>query len=254
MGDIGDYIKYALLRAIMRAEPDKKLGVAWYLTPDDNRNDGLHTGYLHAPQKWQHLDSELFDFLWDLVCKKRNRSVKAIEESDIFDKNNTVFFDEELSIEGDLNLLQTPSKPSHTEKAQFREKWFDGLLARLKDCGVVFADPDNGFYPDTQFSYGSRGMWKRLPLSEAVRLAKGRVGVFYHHNTRRKGGHIEEIKFWKGDLQKSHGIEQVLALKASAGSVRTFFVVNPNQKLASAIYDFAERLKQTRCKVFLDKI
>ena len=60
-GDIGDYIKYALLRAL---SPSLKLGIAWYLHPDEGHNsDGKHVQYLDYPQRWRHLDPELVDAL-----------------------------------------------------------------------------------------------------------------------------------------------------------------------------------------------
>ena len=46
-GDIGDYVKFSLLRAI--ADPGD-LGVIWYLYPDErHNNDGRHIEYLDQP-------------------------------------------------------------------------------------------------------------------------------------------------------------------------------------------------------------
>ena len=46
VGDIGDYGKYGLLRYLNGC--GLKIGVNWYLTPDDGRSDGNHTEYLEA--------------------------------------------------------------------------------------------------------------------------------------------------------------------------------------------------------------
>ena len=44
VGDIGDFVKYGLLRAI---RGEKSLGVVWYLRPNDGPvGDGRHTAYL----------------------------------------------------------------------------------------------------------------------------------------------------------------------------------------------------------------
>lgn len=60
-GDVGDYVKLALLRSLSE---DRKLGVTWYLYPDErDKKDGKHTGYLKEPSKWRHLDPDLFDAL-----------------------------------------------------------------------------------------------------------------------------------------------------------------------------------------------
>lgn len=64
-GDIGDYVKLAILRAL---SPGYRLGVAWWLYPDENHNqDGRHTGYLNHPESWRHLDPDLFDTLHQIV-------------------------------------------------------------------------------------------------------------------------------------------------------------------------------------------
>lgn len=60
-GDIGDFAKYGLLRALSRG---RQLGVAWYLYPDEAHTaDGKHIQYLDNPGKWRTLDPVLFDGL-----------------------------------------------------------------------------------------------------------------------------------------------------------------------------------------------
>ena len=47
-GDVDDYVKLALLRALA---PGRKLGVAWYLYPDEDHNaDGRHVSYITAAE------------------------------------------------------------------------------------------------------------------------------------------------------------------------------------------------------------
>jgi hypothetical protein len=46
-GDVGDLGKYGLLRALsgLNEEPQLRLGVVWYLFPDESHNtDGKHLG------------------------------------------------------------------------------------------------------------------------------------------------------------------------------------------------------------------
>jgi hypothetical protein len=61
VGDINDYRKYALLRALAGGGKIK-IGVCWMLTPRDNRSDGNKLNYLKNPNKWRRYDPSLFDF------------------------------------------------------------------------------------------------------------------------------------------------------------------------------------------------
>ena len=66
VGDIGDYLKLGILRAL---SPGYRLGIAWWLYPDESHNrDGRHIGYLEQPERWRHYDPELFDALSHVVA------------------------------------------------------------------------------------------------------------------------------------------------------------------------------------------
>jgi len=80
VGDIGDYVKLAILLAL---SPGKRLGVAWWLFPDSEPfGDGRHTSYLQAPSLWRHLDPLAFDALRSIVVSGR-REVAALEDADL---------------------------------------------------------------------------------------------------------------------------------------------------------------------------
>jgi hypothetical protein len=54
VGDIGNYLKLGILRAL---SPGHRLGVAWWLYPDESHNrDGRHIGYLQRSDRWRHFD------------------------------------------------------------------------------------------------------------------------------------------------------------------------------------------------------
>ena len=97
-GDIGDFAKYGLLRAI---KGRKRLGVAWYLHPDAGPDgDGSHTEYLEDPaqhQRWHHLDPQLFETLEKLL-RDDNRSVQAMQRSGVL--GDAAFADERLDVSG----------------------------------------------------------------------------------------------------------------------------------------------------------
>ena len=70
-GDIGDFSKLGLLRAL-RAE-GLSIGLNWYLTPDESHNsDGRHVGYLEK-DAFRACDEELWLELKAIVgsgCRK----------------------------------------------------------------------------------------------------------------------------------------------------------------------------------------
>ena len=94
VGDVGDFVKYALLRAIRGT---KHLGVAWYLHPNAGpAGDGRHTAHLQNPDEWRHLDAELFDALRKLTDDRW--SVANIQQSCIL--GDAAFADDRLVVAG----------------------------------------------------------------------------------------------------------------------------------------------------------
>ena len=228
-GDIGDYIKYTLLR---RLSVGKRLGLAWYLFPDQaGTGDGRHTKYLGRPARWRGLDPCVFDAMKRIVSGER--SVAAVEAA------------------GLLPSAVFAGDPLHTnlhgqDRRDWRSAWFRGTLASLRGCDIVFADPDNGLCKDERFSAGARDDWKRLPVAEALELAEGRTAIFYHHNTRARGGHEKEIEEWMGLL----GCRA--ALRWRRVSSRTFFIVNPDREVEDRLRTFADDLCRFEAEAEMD--
>lgn len=220
-GDIGDYVKYGLLRALVG---DRKLGVAWYLYPDEAHNeDGKHTNYLVQPEEWRGLDSELYDGLKNVVLSG-HRTINAIEQSGLLP--NAVFANE---------VLQAPPC-SVPDRRVWRTDWFKRVLSKLDQCEIVFADPDNGFCLDEKFRPGRVKDWKRLPVQEAKELSSGRPAILYHHNSRYPGGHRLEIEHW---MERLPGCTHALYWRRYSN--RTFFVVNPTPAIERDLERFARR-------------
>ena len=223
VGDIGDFAKYGLLRALSN---EKRLGVAWYRRTDPdpaNSNDGRHTSYLDQPEKWRSLDPDLFDGLRKLI-QEGPRTMLEVQRSCLL--NCAAFADEPLDV----------SKVRIRDRKQWRQEWFGRVKAKLADCDLLFADPDNGLCQDCRFRYARKEDSKRIPLFEALSLADGRPAVIYHHNSRFKGGHLLEIWEWMGRLPVG-----TLAYYWRRWSPRTFFVVNPDAMMMCQLENFAER-------------
>lgn len=221
VGDVGDFAKYGLLRAIRCG---KRLGVAWYLHPDAGPNgDGRHTDYLRQPEKFRCLDCKLFD----KMRKLRNScvlSVKAVEKSGIL--GDAAFADDRLDI----------ARIGVRDRDCWRHQWFERVKEKLAHCDLVFADPDNGLFPDHSFKPTRKEKAKRIPLAEAQALAEGRTVAIYHHNSRHKGGHQQEIHYWMDQLPGC-----TYAYYWRRWSNRTFFVINPDRQIEDRLKEFAQR-------------
>lgn len=204
-GDIGDYVKLAILRALM---PGRRLGVGWWLYPDESRNcDGRHTGYLAQPEVWRSLDPPLFDHL-KAVVSAGERKVSALEHEGLLPE--AVYFREAVPTEG-----------TTTVRRAARMAWLERLGAALNSCDFVFLDPDNGF-ETKDFDLGAAKAGKSLALSELQTLRRpGRVLVAYHHQTRMRGGNELELEHWGARLRAA-GFAQVDALRAAAFSPEPF--------------------------------
>ena len=223
VGDIGDFAKYGLLRAISKG---KRLGVAWYLcgNPEEGKTgDGRHTAYLQRPDEWRQLDCDLFDTLKNLIDEKR-RSVAEIEKSGIL---------------GNADFAGEPIDVTHVpvrERESWRRAWFERVQNALSACDLVFADPDNGLYPDEKFKPTRKENAKRIPLYEVLAFAEGRTAVVYHHNTRIRGGQDVEIKNW---MSRMPGC--TYAWYWRRWSNRTFFLLDPDSEIENLLEDFAQR-------------
>lgn len=123
-GDVNDYLKYGLLRAI-QSEGHGTLLVAWMLTPDDDRRDGSRRSYLRQADKWSKYDPALFSGLGELLAGSPQPSVSLIEQS---------------------GLIPRASYFSSTVRDERRERreWGEQLLRVAAGVDLVFVDPDNG--------------------------------------------------------------------------------------------------------------
>lgn len=219
VGDIGDYIKLALLRDLAA---DRRLGIAWYLFPDEgHKKDGKHTKYLENPNHWRCLDPQLFDALcWAVNFE---RSIWVLEKSGVI---SAIFSSKPLET---ANLAWTC-------RSEWRCGWFKGVLGDLNSADVIFADPDNGLVDDSPKRRNRKVFGKQIPLAEAKALSEKRPTIIYHHNSRFKGGHHAEIEHWLQQLGKD-----TVAIRANAYSCRTFFVLNPDKPIRNRITAFCER-------------
>jgi hypothetical protein len=208
VGDIGDYVKLGILRMLM---PGYRLGVAWWLHPDDAYNDhGRQIGYLSHPEKWRHFDPPLFDALQQIVTSGR-RDVRSLETANLLP--GAIFASTSI-----------PDGPI-LKRRQVRRQWFTTVQRTLNNADLVFVDPDNGLESEG-YRHGSAKAGKSILLTEIQGLARrGRCVIVYHHQTRRKGGHLGEIEHW-ADRLRDCGFSTVDALRARPYSPRLFLMLD----------------------------
>ena len=136
-GDIGDFSKLGLLRALRAA--GFSIGLNWYLTPDETHNDdGRHVNYL-TQERFRACDEGLWLGLGAIV-KAGQREVHSMETDDIL---QAAFFSECLDFSADPKQKKRRYMP-RTERNARRGEWFEHSLAAMAGCDIVCVDPDNG--------------------------------------------------------------------------------------------------------------
>lgn len=163
-GDINDYKKYAILRALT-ANTGITCSICWMLTKDDGGTDGNFTRYLKNPNKWRSFDPDLFDWLAEHFKEEPIRQVSFVEQSNLLQKCN--FYS---------RILQD----SLTE----RRNYFNDLKSVTQSTDLIFFDPDNGIEVNSK-PYGTKNSSKYLywrELNEAFR--DGASVLVYQHFPR----------------------------------------------------------------------
>ena len=232
VGDIGDLAQLGLLRALSIGK--KRLGVAWYRYPHEEGPDGQHIEYLDRPEIWQALDKDLFNGLRGIITRWRNHEVeRSVMDAAYLGLLPGAVFAGEM-------LCYHPRSDAEPNRSEWRHEWFARVTKRLRDCDIVFADPDNGLYDNRKFHYDGRDRsWKKLPFSEALKLSENRTAVIYHHNSRFKGGLDAEIEHW---MQQLPGCTH--AFRCRRYGNRTFFVLNADPATVANLTAFVERWKE----------
>ncbi len=225
-GDVGDFVKLGLLRAV---SPGRKLGVIWYRYPNENHNkDGRHVSYLEEPDRYAHLDRELFDHLGQVVAK--SRTIKSLLPA----LGDVSSFGESIDL----------ANVAPRERRDWRNEWLSRALDEVTGCDIVFADPDNGIVDNGDWRKGQAKFGKQMPLGEVRAIAQGRCAVIYHHNTRRAGGHDAEVDHWLEQFDT-----QGIAVRATAYSPRTFFVLNPDPEIEERVRNFCIQWQEMRVRL-----
>lgn len=155
MGDVGDFGKYGLLRALCAEELtwgtrtyDLSLGVVWYLVPDEEGTaDGGHLGWTNQAattiRRYMNCDPDLYHILLRML-RDGDRSVRAVRERGVLPEG-TVFYEARLSFAGTPGIGRAATE----RRLDHRRAWARGALESMAEFDVVYLDPANGLESGT---------------------------------------------------------------------------------------------------------
>ena len=217
LGDIGDFAKFGLLRALVGDERGLRLGVLWYRVPDESHtNDGRHIDYLQPTaaniNRYRVCDPVLYDSLGALV-RAGSRVVSAVSESRLLPADTT-YHDEPLSFRD-----VAPGK-----RRAHREQWLAKAHERVADAALVFLDPDNGI--EVKTDRHTREGPKYAYYDDVTPLSRaGKTVVIYQH-ANRDGSFADQIRGRLAALQSRLGgpTEAFVAVRWLRLSPRAFIV------------------------------
>jgi len=204
VGDVGDFLKYGLLNFLFQKQsacPKPKLGVNWYLVPDEkNKADGKYTDYLKPENRFskrlQECNPKLYRQMNEIVFVKKKRNITEIEKGNVLPKR-TIFYSEPIGYDN------TSRQKRHQE-----------ALKKLGKADVVFLDPDNGIETVKMHSAGEISP-KHVLFQEIVDYYKrGQSVIIYNHKSMQNEKTYQE-RFGK--------------LRSLAGKAATIYILRAHR-------------------------
>lgn len=209
-GDIGDYGKFALLRAL--AVEGLSVGVNWYLVETPPQEAAVNDGQKLIPEGLAACDPELAETLL-AISQGRERSVHALERAHLVP--GASYFSEPVPVDG-------------------RPAWHARALAALSKSDVVFLDPDNGLLVKSVGKRSARAPKYTFFEEVADYVARGQSVVVYNHRSRKKA----EVYFGEIYAKLADSVPRasdVPAITFPRGSVRDYFAICADARHAELV-------------------
>lgn len=232
-GDVGDFVKFGLLRALSRADgrnESLRVGVVWCRTKRHDGEpvgDGRHVSYLDPASRYApHLeacDPDLYRRLADVV--REERSIAALEAAGVLPGDTAYFHDI-------VPPLDSPRTQAARQRALAeRSAWHERSLAATQGTDLVFFDPDNGLRPTDDPRRHRRAAAKYIWVDELVPFAERQQGLVVYHHAGRQGTAVEQARVWMDRLDEALSVPPFATVIARRGTTRLFIVVPaPNQR------------------------
>ncbi|MDJ0832291.1 MAG: hypothetical protein QNJ69_02145 [Gammaproteobacteria bacterium] len=222
-GDIGDYSKFLLLRKLF-AEDRHRIGLVWYLYPDESHtNDGRHIDYLRQ-QDFADCDPDLIAGLTRVIDNQR--AIQALESAELL-PNQPIYFSEPL----DFHLRyprQTVEHKQHRDAA--RSRWLERAIEAIRQCNVVMLDPDNGLQVSSCDKTHQARAGKYAFYHEVENFYRDKYVCVVYQHLHRQSTHRAQIKQRAQELKtRVPGVAQVFALRYAPYTPRAYFILASSQ-------------------------
>jgi hypothetical protein len=219
VGDVGDFAKYALLRALVHQD-EFCLGIVWCAFENETHNsDGRHVSYLEQPE-FADLDPILHSKLTRIVTSG-DRSIEAIQRAGLFSRYAISF-----------QHAICPSRAvvaSRLNRERHRSSWLARALSATKTCDLVFFDPDNGFevssVPKNHSKAGKYIFFDELNLF----WRRGQSLVVYHHLNRTASVSEQTKILRKRIVERFRDASLVRSVLFRRGSCRHFWIIGQSK-------------------------
>lgn len=216
-GDIGDYGKFAMLRAL--ASRGLAVGVNWYRIETPPQELSINDGGKLIPDRLFPCDPELAHAL-RAISLSPERSVRELEEAE---------------------LIPGASYYSVTTPVEERRKWHDDALSELAKAEVVFLDPDNGLLVKSVGRGSARSPKYTFYDEVADYVARGQSVIVYNHRSRQKPEAYFDEKL-KGLVAAAPQADGITVITFPKGSVRDYFAIGATPAYAAMIQDVFDGL------------
>lgn len=226
-GDIGDYGKIGLLRAIRSS--GLLIGVNWYKTEptqQEYQSDGTfrqNDGKYRIPPDLAVCDLELADTL-NRISQKEKRAVNDVENADLIP--NAIYYADSITV-------------------GTREIWHNNALNTLASADIVFLDPDNGLLVKSVSKKSKQSVKYTFYKEVSDYIRRGQSVMIYNHRSRKR----PEIYFGEiyGKLRSIDEIRDktIKIITFPRYSVRDYFIICTNSDHSFKIQKALNRLVQS---------
>lgn len=220
--DVGDFGKYGLLRWLCW-KTGLRLGVNWYLVPDESGNaDGTHTGYLaHTEEnrfRFQGCDPCLWEALGTII-KEDDRSVERVRTDSIL-SGKPSFYEDVLEWPSDMKAT---SPKGRSAREEHRRAWVKRGHEKLRDCELVFLDPDNGLETKTK-RYNAKGP-KYVFFDEILPYYQRGASIIIYQHMNHSMRAVVQVRDRVRDIKRRLNAQDCLPLLYHRWNARAFLIV-----------------------------